>query len=116
MGKLSVEPNAKFDLALGSTLQYTENMNEFLEVKINDYKQGLIFEGKVRSLTANNDTGMFTILPEHANYITLINGNIITRGENKQTKTYEISKGILECKNNKIIILISMESKKEESI
>jgi len=84
-------------------------MQKFLEVIINEYKSGLIFEGKVKSLTANNDTGTFSILPEHANYITLINKNIITRDENDQVKNFTILKGVLECKNNKVVVLISME-------
>lgn len=42
-------------------------------------KQQILFDAPVRSLTSKNAKGKFDILPEHTNFISIINDEIIAR-------------------------------------
>ena len=65
-----------------------------------------IFEGEVNSVKLPGTNGEFEILNNHAPIVsTLSNGQIrIVNSENK-TEKFSINGGVIEMKNNKIIIL-----------
>ncbi len=65
-----------------------------------------IFEGDIRSIRVPGKKGSFQVLKDHAPIIsTLENGPvIIVDQENTETK-YQINGGVIEVKQNKIILL-----------
>jgi len=65
-----------------------------------------IFEGKVKLVTVPGSKGSFQILKNHAPIIsTLEKGDVKIIDTNNHTSTYTIGGGVIEVKNNEIIIL-----------
>lgn len=71
-----------------------------LRVKISS-PDGIIWEGKAESITSENTQGIFDILPEHANFITIIKDKpiVVDTGEDKKEYNYETAI-ILTRENN----------------
>ena len=53
------------------------------------------YKGPIRSLTALNDTGEFDVLPQHANFITLIKDYIILDKDYETEQKFDIESGVL---------------------
>lgn len=65
-----------------------------------------IFEGEVSSVTLPGSSGEFAILKNHAPIISYLQkGNIKVVNESKKVENFTINSGVVEMKNNKIIIL-----------
>jgi hypothetical protein len=70
----------------------------------NDY-----YEGQTFSLSAENATGPFDILPKHHNFISLLNAcEIIVRSVNKGEQRIKISGGIMHVKADQVIIFLDV--------
>jgi len=67
-----------------------------------------LFEGECEMVQVPGAKGSFQILNMHAPIIsTLVKGNIrIRTSGTKQEKSWEIDSGVVECHDNKIIILV----------
>ncbi|MCL4367556.1 hypothetical protein M1563_05320 [Patescibacteria group bacterium] len=75
-----------------------------LKVKIVTPK-ATIFQGDADSVSSTNSSGKFDILPEHANFVTLINNHPITLClANQQTKSFTFPLAIIYTHNNQIDI------------
>lgn len=79
-----------------------------MEVKVyspfRDYYDGLAF-----SLSAVNDTGPFDILPEHHNFISLLNPcDMVVRTVNNGDQKIRISGGLIHVKADKIIVFLDV--------
>ena len=65
-----------------------------------------IFEGEVNSVKLPGSNGEFEILNNHAPIVsTLSNGQIRIVNSENNTEKFSINGGVIEMKNNKIIIL-----------
>ena len=65
-----------------------------------------IFKGDIKSVTLPGALGEFQILNQHAPIIsTLTNGSIIIVTEKNEKNIFDISGGVVEMINNKIIVL-----------
>lgn len=66
-----------------------------------------IFKGKAELIQVPGTNGRFTILKNHAAIVsTLEKGKVrIIDKETKEERFFEINKGMLEAKNNSIVIL-----------
>jgi F0F1-type ATP synthase epsilon subunit len=66
-----------------------------------------IFEGKAQVVSSQNSDGPFDILPEHANFMTLIENQPIklTEEDGKQS-SFQVSKAILMHANDAISIYV----------
>jgi len=78
-----------------------------IEVKVfSPFK--VYFSGPAMSISAENETGPFDVLPKHHNFITLLNpGDIIVRTEEKEQK-FRIARGVMHVKNNAIVIFLDV--------
>ena len=60
----------------------------------------LIFQGKADSVSSENKQGPFDILPQHANFITIVEKHpVILRSGGKKTK-YDFDRVIIYTHNN----------------
>jgi hypothetical protein len=60
------------------------------------------------SITAENDTGQFDILPKHHNFMTLINTcDVLVRHGDKEEKI-PIQKGIMHVKSDEVIVFLDV--------
>jgi F0F1-type ATP synthase epsilon subunit len=68
------------------------------------------YDGEAKSISAENDTGPFDILPKHHNFITLVNpGEVIIRPlEGTEDKKLRISKGIMHVRHNKVTLFLDV--------
>lgn len=78
-----------------------------LNVKIySPYK--VYFDGEAKSVSAENDTGPFDILPKHHNFMTLLNpGEVTVRKEDGEQK-YRIARGVMHVHHNKATIFLDV--------
>lgn len=64
------------------------------------------FTGYAKSVSGINTEGNFDILPQHANFVTLIRDLITIVDERGQKREFKVEKGLLEASNNLVKIFI----------
>jgi F-type H+-transporting ATPase subunit epsilon len=65
-----------------------------------------LYSGEVFSIQVPGSKGSFQILKNHAPIIsTLDRGRITIQAEDGKTTSFEVDGGVIEAKNNKIIVL-----------
>ena len=73
--------------------------NQTISVIVRD-RSGILFEGRVDSLTSTNEKGGFDILPLHANFISLIHTFLAMRQNGKLVRTIELGTGVLSVRES----------------
>lgn len=70
-------------------------------------REKTLFDGELRAISTFNDVGIFDILPNHENFISLIKDKIILHkeGSDKQVK---IGQGVLKARENKVNIYLDL--------
>lgn len=67
------------------------------------------YDDDASSISAENDTGPFDVLPQHHNFITLLNACEITiislAGKEMRVK---ITKGVMHVRNNKVTVFLDV--------
>lgn len=67
------------------------------------------FEGEARSITAKNDTGVFDVLAEHHNFITmLLPYDCIVEDVDGKKQTIPMHRGLLHVKDNHLTIFMEV--------
>lgn len=67
------------------------------------------FDDEAQSISAENDTGPFDILPKHHNFMTLVNACEVTiRLEGGTSKRIRISRGVLHVRSNKVTLFLDV--------
>ena len=75
----------------------------YLEIITPDKK---VFEGEVKSVQVPGAKGQFQMLNNHAAIIsTLVKGQVKIKTNEGETETVDVSGGVVEMRNNKVIIL-----------
>jgi F0F1-type ATP synthase epsilon subunit len=72
-------------------------------------RTGIIYEGNAISLTSYNDKGKFDILPEHANFISLIQKKLILREKDKTKQEIDIGNGVLRVMSNQVDVYLGIK-------
>ena len=74
----------------------------------------VLFDEYVKSVTSKNDTGIFDVLPEHSNFISLISSPLTIRTLDGKKEEITFKNGIIKVKDSIVhcyIDLISPEAK-----
>jgi F0F1-type ATP synthase epsilon subunit len=71
----------------------------------------ILFNDYVKALTSYNEAGIFDILPEHSNFISLINTKIIIHKLDKTTQEIPLVNGIVKIKDYDIRCFINILAK-----
>jgi F0F1-type ATP synthase epsilon subunit len=67
------------------------------------------FDGEAKSISAENDTGQFDILPEHHNFMTLINPcDIVIRTGDGSEERIKVQQGILHVKKSEVVVFLDV--------
>lgn len=66
------------------------------------------FDGPAMSISAVNDTGPFDILPEHHNFMTLLNPCEVKVRTEKSEEKLQINKGIMHVKADQVIVFLDV--------
>lgn len=70
-----------------------------------------IFEGKAFALSSVSNVGKFDVLPQHANFIALIQETITIHFPNDKPQVIPIETGVMKVKENYIKIILGMSTK-----
>ncbi|MBM3208769.1 hypothetical protein FJZ40_00545 [Candidatus Shapirobacteria bacterium] len=69
----------------------------------------IFFSGQANALSSRNDKGAFDVLPEHANFISLIKeALVIYTGPIR--KIFPLKMGVLKVCNNKVSVFVQSEN------
>jgi F0F1-type ATP synthase epsilon subunit len=67
------------------------------------------FDDDAKSISAENDTGPFDVLPRHHNFITLINPcEILINTLEDKEKRIRVSKAVMHVRNNNISVFLDV--------
>lgn len=67
------------------------------------------YDQDARSITAENDTGPFDILPHHKNFMTLVHPcELIIRSDGKEDFKIRITRAIMFVKSDKVIVFLDV--------
>lgn len=80
---------------------------ESMKVKI--YAPFIVyFDGSANSLSANNDTGPFDVLPSHKNFMSLLNPGIVTvRRTDQPDFIIKIAEGLMHVKADQVTVFLA---------
>ncbi|MFH0936710.1 MAG: hypothetical protein V1808_00230 [Candidatus Daviesbacteria bacterium] len=82
---------------------------DYLDVTITSPRQD-IYAGIAISVSSINSAGKFDVLPEHANFVTLIDKKpIIVRTMDKRVLTFNFPLAIISVINNKVRIYTNIQ-------
>lgn len=68
----------------------------------------IYFDGPAKSISAENDTGPFDILPKHHNFMTLLNPGDVTVVRESGEQKYKIARGVMHVKKNQVIVFLDV--------
>ena len=66
------------------------------------------FEGLAKVVSSKNDTGVFDVLPHHANFITLVNKFVTVTLADGGEQKFEIDKGVMRVFEDKVDIYLTV--------
>ena len=71
-------------------------------------RNNLLFQGQVEAVSSLNDKGPFDVLPQHANFITLIQKFVTLHLSGKQEKKIELESGVLKVRDNNVEVYLGI--------
>lgn len=72
--------------------------------------EAVFFTGEIASLSSQNSLGNFDILPDHANFITVIEKNLTLYFKNGSTKVLEFDIGVLRLFGVEIDVYLGIKT------
>lgn len=78
-----------------------------VSVRIRD-REKVIFEGQVASITSKNRVGTFDILPQHANFITLVGETLVVRMLDGREQEIAVETGVMRVTENKVQVFVGL--------
>lgn len=75
------------------------------ELKVNvETPEGVVWEGMASAVSSKNSVGPFDILPEHANMVTLVDGDPITVSTSAGDTSFTFAKSVISVNDNSVSI------------
>lgn len=71
-------------------------------------REKVIFSGKVNSLTSVNDQGLFDVLPQHSNFISIIKDYVTVRAIDNTEQRFDLTTGVMQVANNIVNIFLGI--------
>lgn len=72
-------------------------------------REGVIYEGEAKSITSYNELGIFDVLAQHANFISLINTGLTIRDLKNITKEIKFDNALMKVSMNNVEIYVGIE-------
>lgn len=66
--------------------------------------EGPLYQGQAIAVSATNATGPFAILPYHANFVSIITGEVFVHETRQKARQIEIKQGVIFCQDNHVQI------------
>ena len=105
------EADSQKDKALKDFSRVEENGQLSMYVRIySPFRE--YYDGQAFSISAENATGPFDVLPKHHNFISLLNAcDIVIRTVNKGDRKIRIGGGLMHVKADQIIIFLDVQTR-----
>lgn len=84
--------------------------HQSLEVLVHD-ERGIVYSGPAQAVSSYNEQGLFDILPDHSNFITLIKEKLVILSPDNTKKELVVAGGILHCYTSKVEIYLGVKNK-----
>lgn len=72
-------------------------------------REGILYEGETVSITSYNDYGIFDVLAQHANFISLINRGVIIKDKKNEERNIKFDNALLKVFKNNVEIYVGVE-------
>lgn len=73
-------------------------------------KDKVLYSGQAYAISSINDRGIFDILPQHENFISLIKEKVIIHPTIKENNEIQIENGILRVFKDKVYIYVNFKT------
>ncbi len=73
-------------------------------------REKIIFEGEVETVTSRNRKGPFDILPQHANFITLLQDVLKVRKKDGTSEEIGVDNGLLRIVGEKATVYLGVKA------
>ena len=73
-------------------------------------REKVLYSGQAAAVTSVNEKGIFDVLPQHANFITLIKEKVIIHPTLKESKEIQIENGIARVYKDKVYVYVNFKS------
>ncbi len=84
-----------------------QNNNSLILLKIQT-KEGVSFNEQVKAVTSFNEKGVFDVLPQHENFISVIKDKIIIHTKDGKDNEMKIGSGVLKVYENEAHVLLGL--------
>ena len=71
-------------------------------------KEGVMFKDKVKAVTSYNEKGPFDVLPEHENFISLINQHLVIHTMDGKENEIKVDNAIIKVYKNEVHIFLGL--------
>ncbi|OGH18089.1 MAG: hypothetical protein A3C22_03200 [Candidatus Levybacteria bacterium RIFCSPHIGHO2_02_FULL_37_10] len=88
-------------------LNQNKEENQLITLKIQT-KHGFSFNDKIKALTSYNEKGVFDVLPQHENFISVIRNRILIHLADGKDKEIKIGTGVLKVYENEVHIFLEI--------
>jgi len=68
----------------------------------------IYYEGDAQSVSATNKVGRFDILPEHADFFSILSAGDVVIETSGEPITFEIHNGIVAVRDNEVMLFVNM--------
>lgn len=66
------------------------------------------FEGDAEAVTATNKVGQFDILPDHAEFFSILEAGEVIIETTTEPVSFQISNGIITVRNNEVLLFVNI--------
>ena len=78
-----------------------------LQVQVRS-RQGLFFEGELFAVSSYNAAGKFDVLPDHTNFISMIQKEVVLRRADGNKDEIGVENGVMMVENNKVMVFLGV--------
>lgn len=71
-------------------------------------RQGLVFEGELQTLSSYNKIGLFDVLSQHANFISMIKDRLILTKKDGKKMEISMDSGVIMVQENKVEVYLGV--------
>jgi len=71
-------------------------------------RQGLVFDGYLRAVSSRNSKGVFDILPQHTNFVSMITDKVVLHKQDGRKDELRVTNGVIVVENNQVKIFLGV--------
>jgi len=78
-------------------------------------RDGIMYSGPAASVTSKNSRGDFDVLPEHENFISLVDRSIVVKTPEGTEQEFPVTNGALKVVNDTVQVFLGIKKDEEAS-